>query len=84
MEAIEVFYELKNSVDFFIASPSEILADGFPYDKIIPRMTEEEVDLKGICSDFYNYYNQKKLVPVRSNYSGKYELFRGFRLILQN
>ncbi len=59
MGAIEVFYELKNSTDFFIASPSEILSDGFPYDKIIPRMTKKEVDLKGICEDFYNYYNQK-------------------------
>ncbi len=60
MGSIEVFYELKNSTDFFIASPSEILSDGFPYDKIIPKMTRKEVDLRSVCEDFYNHYNQKR------------------------
>ncbi len=82
MGSIEVFYELKNSTDFFIASPSEILSDGFPYDKIIPRMIKKEVDLKGICKDFYNYYNQKSgslqsgaITLLNTNYLDDFALF---------
>ncbi len=82
MGSIEVLYELKNSTDFFIASPSEILSDGFPYDQIIPRMTKKGVDLKGICEDFYNYYNQKSglfqsgtITLVNANYLDDFALF---------
>ncbi len=59
MASIEVLYELRNCTDFVIASPSEILSDGFPYRSIIPKMTKPEVDLKGICIDFYEHYMSK-------------------------
>ncbi len=82
MGAIEVFYELKNSTDFLIASPSEILSDGFPYDKIIPKMIKQKVDLKAICEDFYNYYNQKSgslqsgtITLLNTNYLDDFALF---------
>ena len=31
MASIEVFYELRNTTDYIIASPTEVLATGFPY-----------------------------------------------------
>jgi hypothetical protein len=38
MGSVEVAYELKDKTDFIIASSTETIADGFPYDKIIPEL----------------------------------------------
>lgn len=56
MSSIEVLYELRNKTDYFIASPAEVIADGFPYDKIMTFFGDGESDLKRICQEFYNYY----------------------------
>lgn len=56
MSSIEVLYELRNKTDYFIASPAEVIADGFPYDKIMTFFGGNENDLKQICREFYNYY----------------------------
>lgn len=42
MANIETLYDLRASVDHVIASPCEIMADGFPYDRIIPQMFTDE------------------------------------------
>lgn len=56
MASTEVIYELKDKANYIIASPTETLAQGFPYDRIIAPMFQSKVDLKKICSAFYNYY----------------------------
>ncbi|MEG2339423.1 MAG: clostripain-related cysteine peptidase [Odoribacter sp.] len=65
MSSIEVLYELKDKTDYIIASPTEIISDGFPYDKVVPLMWGGEEDLKQMCREFYNYYNTH---PLGGNY----------------
>lgn len=60
MGSIEVMYELRHRTEYFIVSPTEILSLGFPYDRIIPRITQPSVNLVEICKDFYNFYADKK------------------------
>lgn len=57
MSSIEVLYELRHKAHYFIASPAEVLAEGFPYKKIVPLLWGGEEDLKQLCATFYNYYN---------------------------
>ena len=59
MANIETLYDLRASVDHVIASPCEIMADGFPYDRIIPQMFTDEGrshDLGAVCYEFWNLY----------------------------
>ena len=57
MGGIETFYELKDSVNYVIASPTEILTDGFPYSEISEHMFSTPVNAKAIAAEFYEYYN---------------------------
>lgn len=57
MGAVEVLYGLRAHADYFIASPAEILANGFPYDKIVSWLWGNEDDLKRVCREYFNYYN---------------------------
>lgn len=59
MASIEVLYELKNVADFFIASPAEILADGFPYHQVIPYLIDNQ-DFEKVVKAYYNYYNNQR------------------------
>lgn len=57
MGSVEVLYGLRNQADYFIVSPAEIIADGFPYDKIAPWLWGDERDLKRVCVEYFDYYN---------------------------
>lgn len=57
MSSVEVAYELKDKADYIIASPAEVIAEGFPYDRILPYLWGDEADFKRICQEFYDYYN---------------------------
>lgn len=59
MASVEVAYELRNKTDYIISSPAEVIANGFPYDRIIPLMNGGEDNLKRICREFYDFYNSK-------------------------
>lgn len=59
MACTEVAYALRSFADYIIASPTEILANGFPYESITDKMFEREANVIGIASEFYNYYNNK-------------------------
>ena len=56
MANIEVVYALRNKSDYFIGSALEILAYGFPYDKIIEPLCKGEYSK--VCQSFYDEYNQ--------------------------
>lgn len=56
MGGIETVYELRDKAEYIVASPTEILATGFPYDKVIRPMFEYEADLSEVCNIFYNHY----------------------------
>jgi len=65
MGAIECVYELKDKADYIIASPSEVLAVGFPYKKILPYLFTEKPDYENIAEDFYTFF-QNYTYPVGS------------------
>ncbi len=56
MANVEVAYELRHSTDHLIASTSEIMAYGMPYNKIGKYLLGEP-DYKNICQEFYDFYS---------------------------
>ncbi|MBQ8773662.1 MAG: hypothetical protein IJZ17_04200, partial [Muribaculaceae bacterium] len=59
MGNIESLYELRNTAPYIIASPTETHLDGMPYDVNVPAMLDENIDLKAIVDNTYNYYNAR-------------------------
>lgn len=59
MSTIEVAYDLKEVTDYLIASPTEVIADGFPY-HTIGKYLVGNFSLQGICEGFYDYYSNHK------------------------
>jgi hypothetical protein len=59
MGGIETVYELKDKCDYVVASPTEILATGFPYDRIMAPLFEKEADLEEAGDLFYDFYNRQ-------------------------
>ncbi|MFA7116905.1 MAG: clostripain-related cysteine peptidase [Bacteroidales bacterium] len=58
MGGVEVEYELKNNVDFIVASQTTIGGEGFPYTKVIADLLSgDRADLKLLAEDYYNYYS---------------------------
>ena len=60
MSSIEVIYELRNTADYLIASPTEILSNGFPYQHVVPLFFQKKAAPRQIAKRFYTYYNGKK------------------------
>ena len=56
MQGIEVAYELRNLVDYFISSPGEIPAYGAPYNTVVPAFFSEENTAKAIAKAYYGPY----------------------------
>lgn len=58
MGNVETVYELRNNCDFIVASPTEILADGFPYGTIIQPMFSlpAEEAARTLCRNYMDYY----------------------------
>ncbi|MFA5850379.1 MAG: clostripain-related cysteine peptidase [Bacteroidales bacterium] len=57
MGGIETIYELKDKCEYIVASPTEILATGFPYNQIIRPLFENTADLTEACQLYFDYYN---------------------------
>jgi hypothetical protein len=57
MGAVEVAYELKDKTDFIIASSTETIYTGFPYDQIVPELLRPTIDFKRIGKSYFDYYN---------------------------
>ena len=55
MATVEVAYELRNAADHLIGSTCEVMAYGFPYDRI-GRHLLGTVDYEAVCDEFYNFY----------------------------
>lgn len=56
MSSIEVAYDLKEVTNYLVASPTEIMAYGFPY-HIVGKFLIGDVDLRSVCDGFYNFYS---------------------------
>jgi hypothetical protein len=59
MGSVEVVYELRNNTDYIIASPTEVIYLGFPYETIIPELLQEKQNLKKVTASYFNYYDQQ-------------------------
>lgn len=59
MANIETLYDMRRTTDYIIASPCEIMAAGFPYDRITPHLFTDggaSHDLEKVCLEFWNFY----------------------------
>ena len=55
MGGVEVVYEWRDLCDYLVASPGEVLAEGFDYVNLSSRLLGgESPDLVGLCEDYYN------------------------------
>jgi len=65
---VETIYQLRNKADYVIASPTEILATGFPYNKIMKPLFETESDLVETCQEYFLYYTSNNSYATISIY----------------
>lgn len=56
LSCVEVAYDMRNVTDYLIASTSEIMACGMPYEKILPRLLGNSPDYGAVCSDFLDFF----------------------------
>lgn len=56
MSCAEVAYAFRGCTDYIIGSPTEILANGFPYQSIMGDMFKKDADVVGIATQFYEHY----------------------------
>ena len=55
MGGVEVAYELKDLCDYIVASPTEVISDGFNYTNMAFRLLGDgDPDLQGLCEDYFN------------------------------
>ena len=59
MSCAEVAYAFRGCADYIIGSPTEILANGFPYQTIMGDMFKKKADVVGIATKFYTYYQSE-------------------------
>lgn len=57
MGGIEVAYQLKDTTDYVLFSPAEVLASGFPYSRIMQHIFSNPTDLVSVAQEYYYYYN---------------------------
>lgn len=57
MGCVEVAYQMRDSVDYVIASPAEILSNGFPYANIMRHLYATPSDYVAVAQEYYNHYN---------------------------
>ncbi|MDR2890838.1 MAG: hypothetical protein LBV18_04460 [Alistipes sp.] len=77
MASVEAQYEIRHLADYFIASPTEIMIEGFPYDRVVRNLFKVEPgdvepnvvsgvgwgDLSALVADYVNYYKNHPLNP---------------------
>jgi len=57
MGSVEVAYELKDKADYIIASSTETIYEGFPYDLIITELLQTKIDFNAVAESYFDYYN---------------------------
>lgn len=59
MASIEAQYEIRHLADYFIASPTEILIQGFPYDRVVKALFRDWNDMDGVAAGYIAYYDRQ-------------------------
>lgn len=84
MGAVECAFEFKDKCRYFIASPSEILVDGFPFRTITPMLYAGTIDYDAVARAYYTHYMRTEpfadIVVVKS--ANMPQLANAVRLLL--
>ncbi|MDE6235942.1 MAG: hypothetical protein K2M56_09355 [Muribaculaceae bacterium] len=56
MSSIEVIYEMRNKAEMFVAYPTEVLAEGAPYNIVIPFIATSKPNLIAAADAMSDYY----------------------------
>lgn len=56
LSCIENVYDLRHTTDWLIASTSEIMAKGMPYDLILPYLLQAQPDYASVVQQFHSFY----------------------------
>ncbi len=62
MSNIETLYDLKDLCDNIVASPCEVMGEGFPYQTVIPQLFTDNgtsSDFSAVCQSYYENYANK-------------------------
>jgi hypothetical protein len=57
MGSVEVAYELRNKTDYLIASSTETIYKGFPYDEIIPELIKPTINYPAVAQKYFDFYD---------------------------
>lgn len=57
LSCVENAYDLRNATDYMIASTSEVMAYGMPYDRIFNELTKKSPDYNLVCKEFIDFYS---------------------------
>jgi len=66
MASAETLYALHDKTPWIVCSPAEVIADGFPYDKITAELLKVSPDLRAVCESYYRHYAQHPQSSYRS------------------
>ncbi len=61
LSCIENVYDLRHTTDWLIASTSEIMAKGMPYDLILPYLLQAQPDYKSVVEQFHAFYRTYRM-----------------------
>lgn len=59
MANIETAYELRNVTNFLIASTSEVMAQGMPYQTMWTELAKQAPNYQAAVTDFYDFYSNE-------------------------
>lgn len=60
MGGVEVAYALRSKTSYLIASATEVLAEGFPYDEIMPLFFASSDRYVEMCRKYFDFYNGQR------------------------
>jgi len=72
MGNVETLYQLRHKCNYFVASPTEVLAEadyeasGIPYSELLPYMFGGKNDLIKACNGYMEYYRKMRYSILRS------------------
>ncbi len=70
MSNIETLYTMRHNAKYIIASPCEVMGDGFPYKYVVPAVLGDnsplEARVKAVCRKYHHFYNTEYPPSYRS------------------
>lgn len=66
MGLIEVLYELKDVAKYVVAAPTEMIAQGMPYDVVTPMLFLKRPDLVELCRQYMKRYPDHGVIALYS------------------